>query len=197
MTEKIIAVIVAIALSIGAWFYTVEFKDIKNQLDIATTENISLSNQIVTINKVYEQNNKLLKDELKIAQDATKSAVVNASASNDKFINTQKELNEKTIKYNRLVADGYRLRDAFKTGSGNSQGNCNSGQGTDKKDNSTTTTIGNDGTCASGLSEGLSKYLISRAIAADTNTEQLINLQEFTKKQHQWILNSCNAVEAQ
>lgn len=197
MIYKIIAIVVFIVcVALGINHFAGKYTELSKANATLQNKNSNLEDTIKQNNETYEKNIKLMKDELSQSKRATEMAVANASESNKQYVKTKKELNEKTNSYNNLIANGYRLHDNFTKGSSNSERSGDNGQGINKENNPTFATVGDGAANNSRLSEGLTRYLITRSGQANEVVEQLLNVQEYAKKQHQWILNNCNAKEA-
>ena len=197
MLNKIIAYVVAglivllgLKLAIGAYGDLKE-NNAKQQQTITQLETTVRNNKAT-----YDENMRLLKQELLDSQKATTVAINNTSKAEADFHKVKKELNETNNRYTDLINNGYRLRDPYARTAQSGTGNSGSGQTANQENNSTIASGSNSETGNNRLSEGFTRYLIDRAIKANEVVNQLSIVQEYATKQHAWILEHCNAVES-
>ena len=140
MNDLIIKIVVSVALVFGVYSAFNEYTDMKATLSQKEDEIKSLNGIIETNAKTYDDNIRLIKGELQKANKATSDAIASASRAEKSYSKIQGELNEKTIRYNDLIAHGYRLRAPYAISEANSKiGNTGlSGAG---ENNSTTTCV--------------------------------------------------------
>lgn len=195
--NKVLAYLLAALLVLGGGYFAFDsYRDVKR-------ENVTLSEQVGRLNKTIIDNNRtyqdnliLIKDEVKKAQEASTKAQENASVAEKQYNTLLKEHNEKVDYYTRVINDGFRLRDPYARAGDSGQDSAGR-QGT-HKENDSPVTVSSDGQTGEGrLSKGLTQYLVNRSIEADSVVNQLKIVQEFSKKQQAWIIEQCNASEAQ
>lgn len=194
--NKVLAYLLAACLVIGGGYFAYDsYQDIKKENVTLSDTNKRLNQTIIDNNRTYQDNLKVINDEVLKAQNATKEAMENYASTEKKYNALQKEHNEKVDYYTNLINDGFRLRDPYAR-AGDSGQDRNSGQ-RDNQENHSTIAVSSDGQTGEGrLSKGLTQYLVNRSIEADSVVNQLKIVQEFSKKQQSWIIEQCNAVEA-
>lgn len=197
MLNKIIAyVVIGLIVLLGLKLAIGGYGDLKETNAKQQQTITQLQSTIETNNKTYKENLRLIELELADSRKATITAVNNASKAESEFSKVRKELNETNNRYNDLIANGYRLRDPYARTAEAGTTNSDNRQGNDKEGNSTTAISSNSEAADNRLSEGFTRFLINRSIMANEVVNQLFIVQEYSKKQHAWILEHCNAVES-
>lgn len=193
MNRIIIIAIFSVSIVTSLIFLISSNNKLKDNLIRVNTENEELSIKIKSNQLIHDNNITIMNKIVSDSKKATSEAMENTKKAESNFNKSKRELNEATISYNNLVNDGLRLRDPFAIETSNSDEIYGAGQNDIENIACSSSRSGDNTPIKDGLSEGLTRYLINQMIKADDIVNQLSIVQEYTKEQHQWILNNCNA----